>query len=184
MKKIYPINVKLKLCVILSFLLVSVCQMMAETKNVTIGDFNYSIDTETKEAAVKENGMGHYSGDVVVPGNITVDNVDYTVVEIKNNVFWYSSAMNSVQLPNSIRKIGNYCFTSCSNLQKVNLSNTSLQIIPKACFDGCSNLREVKLPVSVTKLEASSFYNCEKLTSINIPTGVSELGNQCFYGCN
>ena len=78
--------------------------------------------------------------------------------------------------------IGEYAFSSCSELTSVNIPN-SVTSIDNYAFDGCSLLTSVTIPNSVTSIGDGVFYNCSALTSITIPNSVTSLGHQVFFQC-
>ena len=76
-------------------------------------------------------------------------------------------------------------FTDFSNrvkLTSINIPNSVTKIGAKA-FSGCLNLRDINIPNSVTKIGASAFKGCRSLTSIFIPNCVTEIGQFVFQGC-
>ena len=75
-----------------------------------VGGIRYYIDTNAKSAEVREN---NYSGDIVIPSNITYSGVVCSVTTIGNNAFQNRSGLTSVTIPNSVTTIGNYAFCFC-----------------------------------------------------------------------
>ena len=76
-------------------------------------------------------------------------------------------------------------FTDFSNrvkLTSINIPNSVTKIGAKA-FSGCLNLRDINIPNSVTKIGESAFKGCRSLTSIFIPNCVTEIGQFVFKGC-
>ena len=76
-------------------------------------------------------------------------------------------------------------FTDFSNrvkLTSINIPNSVTKIGAKA-FSGCLNLRDINIPNSVTKIGESAFKGCRSLTSIFIPNCVTEIGQFVFQGC-
>lgn len=76
-------------------------------------------------------------------------------------------------------------FTDFSNrvkLTSINIPNSVTKIGAKA-FSGCLNLRDINIPNSVTKIGESAFKGCCSLTSIFIPNCVTEIGQFVFQGC-
>ena len=206
MKQNYSLNVRQKLCVTLSLVIFCVAQALAVTKDVTVGDFKLRLDTDTKEAVVLSNGLGAYSGDVVIPSVVEDNGVEYQVVELPSGLFYNCTDLTSVQLPKNLRKIGKQCFLSCRSLTELEIpstlkevgdgcfngckglltldfSSTSISELPKECFYGCSGLRIIKLPASLSVIGSSVFSSCEKIDDIVLPNAVTGLGNECFYSC-
>lgn len=73
-------------------------------------------------------------------------------------------------------------FSNCIKLTSINIPNSVTKIGAKA-FSGCLNLRDINIPNSVTKIGESAFKGCRSLTSIFIPNCVTEIGQFVFKGC-
>jgi len=71
----------------------------------------------------------------------------------------------SLTLPNSLEKIGNGAFEFLHNLKTVNLGNSLIKIGAWA-FAG-TNLSEVTIPASVAVVDECVFFDCLNLTQIN-----------------
>ena len=94
-------------------LLVSSMVVKAEVIEATVGDLNYEIDTDLKEATVI---WGDYDGftDLVIPAKVNYEGVDYAVTAIADNVFNGIESITSVTLPNTLVTIGEGAFVDCS----------------------------------------------------------------------
>lgn len=103
-----------------------------------------------------------------------------SVSEICNNVFC-ENAFELVHIPNTIKKIPEYCFSGCYKLKYVNIPDTVKQIENYA-FYGCTSLEEVILP-NISTLKYGLFANCISLKKINIPESVRYLESFAFKDC-
>lgn len=45
-----------------------------------------------------------------------------------------------------------------------------------------STIENIKLPSTLKRIEAETFYNCRNLKSVEIPGGVEYIGRECFCG--
>ncbi len=79
--------------------------------------------------------------------------------------------------------IGDYAFSSCSNLTSVTIGN-SVTSIGDCAFMFCSSLTSITIPNSVTSIGSDAFYGCKGLTSIVIPNSVTRIGRWAFGGCD
>lgn len=68
-------------------------------------------------------------------------------------------------------------------LSEVNLPN-SLKSIGESAFEGCKELVSIKLPESLLTMDNAVFYDCSALASIRIPESVKSMGNNTFSGCS
>lgn len=155
-------------------------------------------------------GKGTYSKkDVVIP---SVYN-DLPVKEIAANAFKGWTAMESIQIPDSIEKIGENAFSGCTKLKYnsdpdgigsylgnednpyiilVTMSSASFteytlpsttKFIEYAAFNRCSSLKSVVIPDSVVRIGSSAFSNNSELEYVKIGKGVKEIGDKAFGTC-
>ncbi len=98
------------------------------------------------------------------------------------NYAFSSCGLTSVTIPNSIKSIGNYAFDECSELTSITIPN-SVTTIGDGAFSGCSRLTSVTIPNGVTSIGEDAFHGCSGLTSVSIPNGVTSIGNYAFSNC-
>ena len=75
------------------------------------------------------------------------------------------SDIQSITIPNSLRKIGDYTFSKCSSLNSITIPN-SVTNIGQAAFDECSSLTTITIPEKVSKIGWGAFSNCASLKSV------------------
>lgn len=187
---------------VLVFIACLLCGMSAIAADFVVDGISYDKDSSTKVAVTKGDS---YSGDITIPEAITVDDVTYTVVRIKDNAFNGFTGVTSITLPNTINKIGTYAFKQtsittisipqsvtqigwnafeqCTSLETVSLPE-GLTSLPDQAFDGCSVLTTINLPSSLTSIALRCFRNCYKLANIEIPSSVNTIGQQAFQNCS
>ncbi len=105
--------------------------------------------------------------DVLIPSHIVRNGVTYTVTEIRNWAF-SGAGMKTVQIPNSVRKIGMSAFSWLPYLKSIIIPD-SVKEIDSHCFENSPELEEVYIPDSVTKMGKGCFYKCVKLKKATIP---------------
>lgn len=120
-------------------------------------------------------------GKVDLYSTIEIDNVSYNVRDI-SGAFYECSSLKEINIPNSIKKIGQYAFYYCSSLERVNLPN-SLEAIGDCAFECCISLNEINLPNSVLTIGWEAFYGCSSLVHIDIPEGVRDIYYMAFTSC-
>ena len=54
-----------------------------------------------------------YSNDIVIPANVTYNGTTYSVTTIGNDAFSWYVELTSITIPNSVKTIGTYAFSSC-----------------------------------------------------------------------
>lgn len=90
--------------------------------------------------------------------------------------------LTSVNMPNTVVKIGEDAFANCLDLQSITIPSSVTEIGDRA-FMGCKNLTSITIPDGVTEIGDSAFMGCTNLISINIPSSVGKIGRMAFSGC-
>jgi hypothetical protein len=85
-------------------------------------------------------------------------------------------------LPSTICNIGNFAFTTCTNLTNVVIP-VRVTNLGNDVFAYCYNIRSASLPNSIKKIGDYSFIDCYRLSTVDIPDGVTNIGTFAFYAC-
>jgi len=83
--------------------------------------------------------------------------------EYKN--FFGMIELERINIPRSVKEIGNSAFAFCLNLSDIKLHNEINAIRVKA-FYNCATMSKIEIPESVTVIENNAFNKCESLTKI------------------
>ncbi len=105
-----------------------------------------------------------------------------SVTKIDDYAFYTCTNLTSVEIPDGVTTIGLVAFYGCKNLTSVEIPD-GVTTIEQQTFYGCTNLKTVTIPDSVTIIGQYAFYRCENLTCIEIPAGVTEIDSDAFYSC-
>jgi hypothetical protein len=83
----------------------------------------------------------------------------------------------SVQIPKSVRVIGQHCFSDCSQL---------IHAIERRAFADCSHMAAFTFPSSVSTLGDSGFVGCSELSAVvfEAPSHIMHIPNCLFDKCN
>ena len=128
---------------------------------VEIDGINYSLSSNSGVYTAKViSKSDKYSGDIVIPSEVTYNGKTYKVTSIGYDAFFGCSSLTSVTIPEGVLSIGDYAFS------------------------GCSSLTSVTIPESVTSIENYAFYNCSNLTKVTIPESVTSIGEYAFLSCS
>jgi hypothetical protein len=87
----------------------------------------------------------------------------------------YPTASGTLNL-DGITKVGDYAFSSCSNLVTVTLP--AAQTIGDSAFESCSGLKTVNLPKAHT-ISGWAFSGCDALETVTLPA-VQSIGDSVF----
>ena len=96
-----------------------------ELKNKTFAghevDGIYYLPTSETEVEVtfKDNNYNSYAGDVVIPAEITVDDIKYNVTSIGYRAFYKCDSLINVTIPSFVTNIKGYAFYGCNSLTSI-----------------------------------------------------------------
>ena len=175
-----------------------------EVKNADDVTIYYNYVNNGTELAVTFLGTSYYdfsneySGNVVIPEEVTYMNETRRVTSIGSYAFRSCSGLTSVTIPNSVTSIGGWAFASCSGLTSVTIGN-SVTSIGSSAFRDCSNLKKVIVSdiaawcgISFGGYDSNPLYYAHnlysdkntKITDLIIPNSVTSIRTYAFYGCS
>lgn len=141
----------------------------------------HHFDGKHRDTAV-EIANAKFSGDVVIPSEITYMDKQFRVTEISDSAFFRAKNLTSVTMPADIRGFGKNMFDGCEKLVSCNIPDNVTEISP-SCFSSCAALKSIVLPAGVTAIGNNAFYYCSSLDSISLPEGLKTIGERAFYQC-
>lgn len=92
------------------------------------------------------------------------------------------SGLESIDIPDSVKIIGENTFSSCMKLKSVVLPN-GLKEIKENTFCWCKSLKDVKIPQGLVIIRMTAFMGCESLRSVMLTEGVKSIEQGAFAGC-
>ena len=146
------------------------------------GDFYYNVNGNEVAVTFANEGVGSYSGDVVIPETVVHNGVEYAVTTIGYKAFLNCYNMTSIEIPNSIDSISSHAFRNCEQLQRVVIPNSVVTLYPCA-FHSCTGLKSVVIGNSVSVINDYCFQYCYQLAEVVIGSSVTYLGIKAFYDC-
>ena len=155
-----------KLNLLFTAILLMCCVGNAKAEEVAIDGIIYDVITKAKQATVI-SGDTKYSGDIVIPSEITYNNVTCSVTSIGERAFYFCTGLTSITIPNSVTSIGYEAFCGCWGLTSITIPN-SVTSIGEEAFDYCSGLTSVTIPNSVTSIGDYAFSRCSGLKEVHV----------------
>ena len=132
---------------------------------VAVNGIAYNLDKVNKTAAViqefytDEAGKtqqlcDYYSGEIVIPSSITVDDTQYTVTEISSAAF-FMREITSITMPSTLKKIGDQAFSMLIGLSTLTIP-ASVEEIGQASFTLLPDLKTIVVE------EGNTHFCCEQ----------------------
>ena len=156
-----------------------------EVKNTDGVTIYYNYTNDGTELAVTFRGSiytdypDEYTGNVVIPEEVTYMDKTRKVTSIGDYAFGYCKELTSITIPNSVTNICGDAFYSCSGLTSITIPN-SVTSIGENAFYMCSGLTSITIPNGVTSISYGTFSLCSSLTSVDIPNSVTNIGKKAF----
>ena len=152
--------------------------------NTKYSNAKYTIDTTNRTASVSKSS-DNVSGDVVIVDKVYVGGQEYTVTEIADRAFYENAEITSITIPNTVTRIGDYAFDSCSGLSGELVIPNSVTTIGEVAFRYCSGLTSLTIGNSVTTIGGGAFEDCSGLSGeLVIPNSVTTIGSCAFRYCS
>jgi hypothetical protein len=174
-RRLYRLTAAVTAIVLSLGLSVVATQPATAATSFIVDGLEYTVVSGTTNVIV--SGSPSPSANVVVPSSVTNSGTSYSVVEIGNFSFAYSSTVVHVSLPNSVKIIGQSAFANASTLKTIDLG-TGLEYIYFWAFSE-SGLTSVVLPDSMKTLRYGAFWGTP-LTSVALGTGLTEIESDTF----
>ena len=126
--------------------------------------------------------------------DVTISNGTY---HLREKQFYNFVNIESVTLPDSIKRIESSAFRGCKSL-KVTTYLGSISNWCKIEFEDVDanpisyshnliidreEIKDVNIENSITKINNYAFYNCCHIVSLAIPISVTSIGKEAFFGC-
>lgn len=168
----------------------------AASGTVYLRDFNYSLSTIFPDAehtvfakyALLTDGGAEIRSYSIVPAQLVLPDTvcGHPVTSVGNSAFRGKTELQSVAFPDTLLKIGEYAFRSCTNLQGTLTLPPHLQEIGIGAFRFCSGLTgRLEIPESVEYLGSHCFEDAGFTELADISPNVrNQYAYSAFEGCN
>ena len=129
------------------------------SKCTSLSQVTMGVNIKPSELSNRIKRIAIYSGVTVIPGRFFAD----------------CCSLEALELPDSIREIGEEAFCGCSSLEGINIPS-KVQVIPARCFKGCSAIKAVVLSEGIREVGDWAFSECTGLSNLTY-YGNSEISN-------
>lgn len=126
--------------------------------------------------------IGDYAFHSINGHLLTFVNIPISIKTIGDYAFQYCKKLTFVTIPNSVTSIGEGAFVHCTSLASVTIGSSVINIGDRA-FSYCP-LTSVFIPDSVTTIGNYTFQYCQFLTYVTIGSKVSTIGDRVLDYCN
>lgn len=144
--------------------------------DVKVGGIYYNLDSDNHTASVTYASVSSYTGDVVVPEEISVNGTKYAVTSLGDECFSECSGLTSITIPSSVTSLGDECFHGCIGLEEITMLPTTVPYAGDYTFYE-TPLRTIYVANDEAKAlyQAASPWNKYDIVSLNIEAGVSQI---------
>lgn len=116
--------------------------------------------------------------------SLTTATIDENCIGIVADCFSLCQRLESVTIPDGVKKIGKNAFYRCKSLKAVTIPD-SVELIGDNAFYGATSLESVTFSPSsnLSIIGECAFYDCYSLTEFTFTRSVNEVGKNAFLGC-
>lgn len=161
-----------------------------------VDGITYVVNNDVNTVSVT-SGNAKYSGDVVIPMQVTYNENVYSVTSIDNFAFENCNDLTSVIISNGIMSIGKEAFAECTGLLSITVSPT-MNSIDIDAFESCHSLNSIMISDIVSWCNISFadhysnplfyahhlFLNGNEVTDLVIPNSVKSIVGFAFFRCS
>ena len=148
----------------------------------TIGNNAFQSCEKLEKVVFGENCEITEISDSLFGGDILLNTIELpeTIEKIGRAAFINCKSLKSIVIPGSTNSIGDSAFEHCENLMGVSFGeNPQLQSIGMYAFTCCDSLVDMKLPEGITVIEQNTFNRCA-FSSFEVPNSVIEIKSYAF----
>ncbi len=169
---------------VISLILISVLLISCSNSNISsivpdvilIDDFAYAKGNDGQFYLSRYIGE---SENLVIPSSFTYKGIKYDVGDIGGKAIWYNDNIKTVVISEGIKRIYDFNFCECSNIETISLPN-SIEMLGENVVVG-TKIKTLTLPDRDIRCADSTFQSNKYLETVY--TGHSKSAVACFFGC-
>ena len=147
------------------------------TINEVTVNWEYELNDSNEIANLKCTNPADLTGNIAIPD--TLD--EKAVTSLANEAFKSATAITGVTIPNTVKEIGMWSFSGCTNLSAVNLG--SVEKISEQSFKNCTALTSIKIPKTLNRgASGTPFLGCTNLITIELEEGMTVVPSYLCSG--
>ena len=105
------------------------------------------------------------------------------VTTIAARAFYWCRGIQNLEIPDSVKQIGDYAFSVCTSLTNVSFGS-GIEAIGVSAFEKCISLTSITIPESVTELGENVLSGCQSLERIIFNCRITRLHYNMFWDCS
>ena len=151
---------------------------------VNLVEFEAFKNCGTETITVDENNQFYYKSSSAVNAIISKEPSGVLIAKQEPGTLIYGCQNTNIPQEYNVTSIGDYAF-AYTTMETVNLPAT-LKTIGENAFSNCVNLSSITMPASVTNIKESAFSGCEKLTNIVFGNNsmLNSISESAFENCS
>ncbi len=161
--------------------ILSCCVLALGAQTFTVDGIAYNVTSTTSHEVEVGSNASITTDSVTIPSTVTNGGTSYTVTGVAARAFLYNKNITYVNLPSTVKTIGNFAFYVCENLSTINFPE-NLESIGRYAF-GWSGITSATIPAKIKNLTEYAFINCDKMTKLTFEEGVQSIGQWAFAQC-
>ena len=154
--------------------LLLLCATVANAYDIEFNGVYYNITDYDKFTVEVTSGDNKYTGIVGIPEKFVFYGTTYRVTSIGNYAFSTCTELTSITIPNSVTSIGAQAFSDCTGLTSITIPN-SVTSIGESAFAGCSELTSIVVDTGNTKYNSRD--NCNAIIETESNTLITGCKN-------
>ena len=149
--------------------------------HVFISDSNHAAQIIHNISEVDFPPQSKSAGAIQIPRVFRHQGRNYEIQTLSDYAF-YGSHLSSIEFPNTMKEIGEFCFSESKELKTIDLSETKIQYLSDRCFSNCVSLQTVILSTFIDTIGKETFSGCKKLKKI-ILHSIVDIKEASFKDC-
>lgn len=183
---------------IIAVALILLCSILFFTAGAENADITYTDFTVTEKNRDMIGFKGAENEALVIPETFKgEDGVWYRVTAIDLFAFASCRELESITLPSSITRMGEFAFLNCPKLKRVNIESVSawcnidfdnqyanpLSNRFSSLYMNNEMLSVIDIPDGVREIKPFAFFGCRSIESVSVPGSVVKIRESAFFDC-